>query len=232
MKKLLLALLFLWACNQPTTNTEVSDTATQKRAIAPTPIDKFFDIIILGDGYKGKSGQELFLLDASYGKKALLEMFVKFDTACYIDTGKIRFYYNISKQNLGCDDNTGLNEGVSCSTDKVLSAANAVANGSFTPDHVAVFMNGKGHGGSDGALISVTGFGSHTTVSNICPSFYQGAMGKFQHEFLHTYCGMNHILSPDNKLGSCTNGCCFILNAPVLSQHQVIFANKFNSITK
>lgn len=192
--------------------------------------DGYFDVIFLGDWYKGKNGLDLFLFDAGLGRNALLSMFTSFDTTCYIDTSKIRFHFRNVKQNLSCDDNTGFNEGVSCSTSKILSAAGDVANGLFTIDHIAVFMNGKGHGGSDGALISVTGFGSHTTVTSICPSFYQGAIGKFQHEFLHTYCGMAHVLLPDNKLGSCVNGCCFILAAPVLLQHQVIFAGRFNSI--
>lgn len=235
------------SCNQKQGQHEepaVIDTAIYDAKFSESFIgrieDKWFDVIILGDGYKGRGGLDLFLFDANLGRKTLLEGFTKFDTANYIDTSKVRFHFRNVKQNLGCDDNTGLNEGVSCSVDKIKSVAKDMTNNFslFTPDHIAVFMNGKVHGGSDGALISVEGFGEHITVPSVCPDggrltgFYRGAMGKLEHEFWHTYICMCHIEVPSNKLSGCVNGCCYILNSPLLLQHQVIFANKFNLITQ
>lgn len=190
--------------------------------------DGYFDIIILGDGFKGRDGLTLFLHDAAISRAALMGTFASFDPTCFIDTSKAKFHYRNVKQNLGCDDNTGINEGVSCSTTKIISAATDISSGLFTIDAVGVLMNGKGHGGSDGDKIFVCGLGNHTG-STFC-SFVQAFKGKLTHEFLHCYVGPDHINSPQNRMSGCVNGCCYVWDAPVLPQHQVLFANKFNSI--
>ena len=210
-------------------DTIIYDVKVKQKSVSRSG-DGYYDFVVLCDGYKGNGGLDLATLDFGIYKMTMLQMFAtQFDSINLIDTSKFRFHFRNVKQNLGCTDNSNLNEGISCNVNKIISIVNDMAQG-FTVDHVAVFLNGKGGGGSDGSIISVTGFGSHTTVPNICPLFYQGAMGKAQHEFWHCEGSINHTLIPDNKLGSCINGCCFILNAPILPQHQANFKQKFDGI--
>lgn len=180
-------------------------------------MSRLYNIVLLGDGYKGKAGQTLFTQDVLAATDAL------FSTSPFnVLAPQIKLWSALSKQNLGCDDNVAFNEGYVCNPSKVMSAAASTVGPGKTVDKIIVLANGKGHGGSDSALIAVVGLGAHQ-ASQFC-TFNQAAFsGKMMHELGHCFLGPNHV--EGTKMGSCTNGCCAIWNIPYSTTQQETITN-------
>lgn len=233
-----LSMGYFYACereNSATPDEEIIDTVIYdskylQRDTSRAIGDGYYDFVFLFDQFKGRNGLTLAISDFNYARISLLNTLATItDTAGnHIDTSLVRVHFRNVKQNLGCDDNVSLNEGMMCNISKVISTANDVANNLFTVDRIGVFANGKRSGGSDVSTIFVTGLFDHADSFG-CP-FYQWAFdGMMQHELGHTYIGYDHILIPANKMGSCTNKCCQEGEYPFLPQHQHLIVISINT---
>jgi hypothetical protein len=159
--------------------------------------DGYFDIIVLGTGFKGPSGSNLFL---QYKDSVVFWMS---DLAPFFSHTNIRWHYTNVKGNLGCDDTVPIGEGLSCNTDKVVSAAVDAAAGAYFIDRVIVLAYGKGHAGAEqGGQIAYIGVGTGQNSPDC--NFMEGFRKKTGHELGHTF-GLIHQIT---FYGLMNPGCC------------------------